>query len=326
MLGFKVRHLALLLLIFLFGGTIMAANEKHGTAGENSGDLLASGDTLFSSRKYNEALTVYQQAVEKAEAEADTSNLIEALSQVARSYLITDRKEDGRTWLNKAAEVADEKFPPGWSRFLGVKGRFEWQDDSLPKARETFKKMFDYCNKRGLAEQAIDAVHMVAIVGTIEEQIEWGKKGIEAAEKGEVHRWLGPLWNNLGWTYDHEGRYQEALEAYLQAKKYHYLYGDNMNRAIADWAVGNTYVRLGDYDKALDFLAPTLAWAESEKNDEWIGWACKAIGEAEAGKDHRDNALEYLLRAREHLQKAGMPDWDPETFGKLNAEISELQK
>ncbi len=289
-------------------------------------ELLGRADSLFSSRKYDESREIYLKAVDRARNENDNAGLTEAYARIARTYLITERKEEGRTWLAKAAEIADPVQPSGWSRYLGVRGRFEWQDGDLKRAGETFREMYGYCSERKMHDRAIDAAHMVAIVGTTDEQIEWGKKGIAEAEAGNVMHWLGPLWNNLGWTYESIGEYDKALEAYLKARENHWKYGDEMNKLIADWAVGHTYRLLGENKTAIQWLRPILSWAERLDNTEWIGWANKDLGEAELARGNDSVALDYLTEAEKHLKKAEMENWDPEGFNKLRETIDSLRK
>lgn len=299
--------------------------EKRNNALDAPG-LLHQADSLFSSRKYDESREIYLEAAEKAENEHNNSILTEAYARIARTYLITDRKEQGRSWLEKAAGLADPEEPLGWSRYLGVRGRFEWQDEDTKTSVATFKEMYEYCSQREMHDRAIDAAHMVAIVGTTEEQIEWGKKGIAEAEAGNVTHWLGPLWNNLGWTYESNKEYDKALDAYLQARENHWKYGDEMNKLIADWAVGHTYRLLGDYESALQWLRPVLSWAERIDNAEWIGWADKEIGEAELAVGNIDNALNYLTGAEANLKKAGMADWDPKGLEEIREKIASIRK
>ncbi len=157
-----------------------------------SAELLQKGDDLFSDRKPEEASEIYLEAVDAASDEKDNSNLVEAYSQVARCYLSTKRKEEGREWLARAAEVATDQEPEGWSRYLGVRGRYEWQDAAeeakavspeAPKAAGTFKEMYQFCMANDLFNRAVDAANMMTITGEMGERIEWGTRGIEAAEK-----------------------------------------------------------------------------------------------------------------------------------------------
>ena len=308
-------------------GLEMTAAESPSTAQQ----LLEQADRIFRQGDNEQAAELYKLAAEAAEREMVVGIRVEAMAQVARCYLKVDQKEEGRHWLMMAAEMATVQMPRAWSRYLGVRGRFEWQDNDLETATATFQEMYDYCLRHDLHERAIDAANMVAITAPPEERILWGRKGIEAAETGGVEGWLGPLWNNLGWTYDDLGRYQESLEALLKAREYHWKLGGELNKLIADWSVGHAYRMTGQDEEAARWMRPVLAWSErfyaaeqSPDAAEWIGHSCRELAELALQRENLLEALEYLGRARERFQEAGMPEWDADGFDELSRQIEEI--
>jgi tetratricopeptide (TPR) repeat protein len=301
--------------------------------------LLENGDAAFNERRYEAATGLYVKAHEQAKKEGDRSLAAEAAAQAARGYLIRGKKEEGRPWLAKAKEAADDSMPKAWSRYLGVRGRFEWKDEKLETATKTFEEMYAYCEKHGLHDRAVDAAHMVAITGTPEQQIEWARKGIAAAEKGKNDGWLGPLWNNLGYTYQERGEWKQALECYRKARHYHWKLGRELNKLAADWAVGKALRHTGEIEKAMCWLRPVLAWAErlyaekpTESHAEWIGSACLELGFAQLDlyrKDHKNErlteAIKLLRRALEIMDAAGMEKWDPKGWKELNEALASVE-
>ena len=324
--------LIVVFLNFFFGLSASCAESGNNGAMEinmenlTAEEIIRKADKMFSSRKYDEAREIYLRAAETAGAEQNNSVLTEAYARIARTYLISEKKEQGRAWLEKAARIASPEEPSGWSRYLGVRGRFEWKDEDLKTAAATFKEMYDYCSGRKMHDRAIDAAHMVAIVGTPEEQIEWGMKGISEAEQSNATNWLGPLWNNLAWTYETGGDFEKTLEAYLKARENHWKYGDEMNKLISDWAVGHAHRLLGNYDSAMQWIRPVLAWAERIDAAEWIGWSNKELGEAEMALGNDSAALNYLTEAEKFLRQSGMEDWDPQGFEEIREKIKSLRK
>lgn len=315
------------LIIVLMMMSIIRAKEIDAAEDKmTSSTLIAQADSLFNSGKYEESREIYLKAAKEDKSSGDSSIMAEAYAMIARTYLITEKKEDGRPWLERAAQYADPGKPSGWSRYLGVRGRFEWQDKKLEKATATFKEMYDFCSKNGLHERAVDAAHMVAITGGPQDQIEWGLKGVREAEAGHIEKWLGPLWNNLGWTYEDMGKYAESLDAYLKAREYHYKYGDQKNKLCADWAVGHVYRLLGQADSAAHWINPgLLAGFESIDDTEFQGWTFKEMGEISLLESKPDSALSHFSKAEEKLKAADMPNWDSDGYKKLQEQIASLK-
>jgi tetratricopeptide (TPR) repeat protein len=328
------NQLCSVLVICLLVPAIVPAHELEMTAAESPStaqQLLEQADEVFRQGNSEQAMEIYKLTAEAAQRELVVGIQVEALAQVARCHLKMDQKDEGRQWLMMAQALATDQMPRAWSRYLGVRGRFEWLDDDLETATVTFREMYEYCLQHDLHERAIDAAHMVAITAPPEEQILWGKKGIEAAEQGDIEGWLGPLWNNLGWTYDDLGRYQESLEALLKAREYHWKLGGEKNKLIADWSVGHAYRMTGQLEEAARWMRPVLAWAErlydAEKSPnaaEWIGHSCRELGQMALLRDELDEALQYFQRAQERLEEAGMPRWDAEGFEELSEQVDRL--
>ncbi len=333
----KVVYLfTVILLIFNCGGNKM--KEEKITAGAQ---LLNTGDELFNSSKRTEALEIYKQAADSALGSGSNSDLTEAYSQIARCYLSLEQKEEGRPWLEKATATAADSEPSGWSRYLGVLGRYQWKDAAekakavSPEATEaaaTFKTMYEYCLANKLYNRAIDAANMVSITGSIDERVEWGLKGIKAAEDGNLSSWLAPLWNNLGWTYDDLGRYDESLKALEKARIFHYKKGDELSMLIADWSVGHALRMTGQLDSAMTVLTNVQklaflrkAESKSPENLEWIGYANRELGEIALTRGDKPRALSYFNTAYANLNEAGMKDWDAKGFEELSSKINELK-
>lgn len=287
--------------------------------------LLKEADSVFQKRDYNTAKEKYEKVVEAAHKEFNRSVEVEALAQVARTNLILGEKENGRAWLEKAEERASDSDPYGWSRLLGVKGRFAWQDKDLTTARTIFEEMFAYCNTNGLYGRAIDAAHMVAIVAEKpEEQIEWNRLGIEAAEASDTEHWLGPLWNNLAGTYYDLNQFDSALTCYRKAREYHWRFSGEIGKLYADYHVGMTLRLTGQTEEAAQWLRPVLAWAERLGNHSCIGQACEDLGEIAITDGNSEEGLALLKRAREEYKLEGYDSSWPEIYEKIEKRIAEL--
>lgn len=331
-----------ILFMFFFTVFLITANISSAEKGELSVSekFLEQADSLFKEHNIDEALDIYLEAIKAARTESDNRVLTEAYSQVARCYLKRDRKEEGRTWLQKAKEIASEDDPPGWSRYLGVRGRFEWKDAAettgilspeTDRASNTFKKMYDYCLRHDLYERAIDAANMVSITARKDERVAWALKGIDAAEKGNLEGWLAPLWNNLGWAYDDIGEYEKSLKALEKARVYHYKMGKELPMLIADWSVGHALRMTGQIDSAETVLRHVQRWAfirkgeeKSPENAEWVGFANLELAEIALIKGDKDSAKGLFKSAYSNLYQAKMNEWDPKKLEEIQQRIKEI--
>lgn len=288
--------------------------------------LLDEGDSTFQRKEYAEAFTVYEQAAEAARDEFNRPIEVEALSQMARMCLLTNRPDEAKKYLAEAASRATDSDSMGWSRYLGVKGRMEWKAGDLKAARQTFEDMFDYCSLHDLWSRAVDAAHMVAIVAeTPEDQIEWSRKGIAIAESRDTENWLGPLWNNLGGIYYEMKKYDSALECYATARQYHWRFSDERSKLVADYHVGMTYRFLGDYKEAEAWLRPVLAWAERLQDHDMIGQSCEDLGEAAIGLGRKAEGIALLQRARDEFKLAGYDKDAPQIWDGINRRLDSLK-
>lgn len=322
----QVAYLILALLLPLCAAAVDFKPKGASMSDSATADqLLQEADSVFQARDYAKALDLYTGVVEASRKEFNRSVETEALSQCARMNLLLNQKEAGRELLVKAAERADESDPMGWSRYLGVRGRFEWQDNDLPTARKTFDQMYTYCTTNALWSRAVDAAHMIAIVAeTPKEQIMWNYKGIEAAEKTDQEQWLGPLWNNLGTIYYDQSQCDSALTCFLKAREFHWRHSGEVAKLFADYHIGMTYRRMGQFDEAATWLRPVLAWAERLDNHSAIGQACEDLGESYIGLGKKSDGLKLLKRAREEYKLEHFDEQLPDIYKALEKRIAEL--
>ncbi len=290
-------------------------------------DFLAEGDRLFKQQEYDEALENYTNALSHSKLEFNLPVEVESLSQMARISLRENDLDSAIDWLDKAQEKTTVSEPMGYSRFLGVKGRYFWKSEQMDEARMIFTEMYQYCLEKELTGRAIDAAHMVAIVSeSLEEQIKWSQLGIETAENNDAEFWLGPLWNNLAGTYYEMDKFDLALDCYLKAREYHWRFSGEMGKLFADYHVGMTYRHLKDYKKAAQWLRPVLAWAERLGNHSAIGQACEDLAEIELAINNKSEGLKLLNQAKQQYQAAGFDSSWKEVWDNVILRIKQVKE
>ncbi|MBK7142056.1 MAG: tetratricopeptide repeat protein [bacterium] len=296
------------------------------TSGLSASELLELADTAFQKREIDSALATYTKAGETARAEFNRPVEVEALCQVARCYLTLGSRTDGEMILTEAAAKASENDPLGWSRYLGVRGRFEWKGKDLDAARKTFEDYYTFCALHDLRARAIDAVNMSGIVAASpQEAIDWTKRGIEMAESYEAEHWLGPLWNNLGGTYYDLKRFDDALDCYLKAREYHWRHSTETAKLFADYHVGMTYRLTGQNETAKSWLRPVLAWAERLGNHSAIAQVLDDLGEIAKDEGNLTEALALLKRAKDHFRLDGYPEHSPDIWENVSIRVAQLE-
>jgi tetratricopeptide (TPR) repeat protein len=320
-----------LLMVLAIAAIALAGCERQPTVETAMADRLAEADEVFKSRDYEGAGRLYEAIADEALAADDMPVYVQAAARRARTHLLADRRDEGAAWLDRAAARADKTEPLGWSRYLGVRGRFEWKAGDNETATGTFREMFDYCEANELWDRAVDAAHMVAITGSPEEKFDWAARGIAMAEKGGMDDWLGPLWNNLGWDYVDAGRHEEALDALKKAREYHYMGENELPKLIADYSVAHAMRLTGTLDEAEVGMQAVFDWAERLQGEghadalEWMGFSRWDLGEIAVARGDRAAGLAMMEEALGELETAGMPRWHAEGWREKQDRVEELR-
>jgi tetratricopeptide (TPR) repeat protein len=100
----------------------------------------------------------------------------------------------------------------------------------------------------------IDALHMLAIVAPHDEAIGIQEQALiktEESNNEEAKGWLGPLYNNLGWSYFDAGEYEKALSVFLRSLQWREGKKTAPQIFIAKWCVGRALRALNRNDDAL---------------------------------------------------------------------------
>lgn len=313
---------------------IVVCSILAGCSGETTGryaDRIERADGVFNSRLYAQAGQLFEEIADDADAAGDSVAFVEAAAMRARALLTVGDRDGGEQWLGRAEDRAGINEPLGWSRYLGVRGRFEWTAKDMETATATFKEMYEYCDEHGLYERAIDATHMVAITAPVEERFSWARRGVAMAEAGGLTEWLAPLWNNLGWDLVDAGRYSEGLAALEEAREYHDMGGQDLPMLIADYSVAYVHRLMGDIATAKSEMrdvfdrATELRDADNPAAAEWMGFSHWELGEIAAAEGDNAAATKLMTEALVELKGAGMPQWDPNGWQEKQWRLEELR-
>lgn len=96
---------------------------------------------------------------------------------------------------------------------------------------------------------------MVAIVEPPDEALKWNERAIEFAEQSsdeDAKKWLGALYNNIGWTYHDKKEYDKALDYFERDFKWYSDRNRPVQARIARWSVARTLRSQKKIQQALD--------------------------------------------------------------------------
>lgn len=188
----------------------------------------------------------------------------EVLTQRARVEGLRGEFEAGEALLVDAEELAGDNAAAR-ARIAIERGRLKRSSGDAAAALPLFEEAFEIAREAGEQFLGVDAAHMAAIAADDPE--EWTRRGIalaEASSEEKVRYWLGPLYNNLGWSRFEAEDQAGALDAFRSALEARERDPDRPREiAIARYAVGKALRALGRLDEAREQLEQAVAWAAS---------------------------------------------------------------
>lgn len=190
------------------------------------------------------------------------------------------------------------------------------------KARPFFLEAWELGRTAGADAYALDAAHMMAIIEPPAEALAWSEKAIAAAEASadpKARGWLGPLYNNTGWTYHDKGEYAKALELFEKGVAFRAERKQAAELRIAKWTVGCALRSLGRTAEALE--RQRALSAELEAAGEKDGFVFEELGECLLALGREGEAKPWFARAFEELSK---DEWFAKTEATRLARLKDL--
>ncbi|NQV17277.1 MAG: tetratricopeptide repeat protein [Armatimonadetes bacterium] len=252
--------------------------------------------------KFKEILPLLKNS---AEFTYDAGYHAELLTQIARAQGLQEKFDEAHKTLDEAEKLLTENLKTAKVRYLLERGRVYNSSGVSEKAKPLFFEAWEFGTTNKLDLYAIDAAHMIGIVVLPEKQLEWSLKALDLTEKTEDKRakgWLGPLYNNIGWTYHDLQEYEKALELFEKALKWRQEINDEYSIRIQKWNIARTFRSLGRIDEALE-IQLALKKEFEEKQLEQDGYVFEELGELYLIKDNQTEAKKYFKLAFENLSK-----------------------
>lgn len=226
----------------------------------------------------------------------------ELQTQLARTFSLRSDFDQAHSILDTVGPHTD-RAPSVKVRYLLERGRTFNSAGQKDDAMRLFMEASEVGKAAQLDELTVDAMHMVAAAASdTATQVKWNEDAIAYAHQSEdekAKRWLGSLYNNLGWTYHDAEQYDNALTQFKNALAWHKEHGNTYTTHIAYYAVARALRSLERYQEALDLIAPVCAEQDAADNSdgfvhEEVAENMLAIGKSKDAKPHFAKAYALL--------------------------------
>lgn len=264
----------------------------------------------------------FRKHLPEAEKNAGSSYHLQLLTQIARAQGLQRKFDDAHATLDSVEKCLDESQAVVKVRYLLERGRVFNSSGKPDQAKPLFLQAWETGQAAGEDFYAVDAAHMMGIVTAGDDALAWNLKALQRAEQSNSPRarnWLGSLYNNIGWTYHDQGRYDKALELFEKALTFRQEKKQENEIRIARWSVGRALRSLKRTDEALAIQRELLAeWNKIGQQD---GYVYEELGECLLELDRTDEAKPWFAKAYGELSK---DDWLKENEAERLARLKRL--
>jgi tetratricopeptide (TPR) repeat protein len=239
-----------------------------------------------------------------AQSSGDTSYLAQLLTQIARTEGLQRRFDDAHRTLDQVQAMLTADHKLARVRYLLERGRVFNSSGKPANARPLFLEALELAREIGEDNYAVDAAHMLGIIEPPQSALEWNLKALAMAESSaqpRARKWLGSLYNNIGWTYHDMQNYERALEIFRKALAWREQAGEPDTIRIAKWCVGRTLRSLGRVQEALALQQALLT--EHQQAGSKDGYVYEELGECLLALGQPDNARPHFARAYAELSQ-----------------------
>ena len=202
-----------------------------------------------------------------ARASGDRDYLAQLLTQIARTEGLQMKFDDAARTLAEAESLLTAEMRVARVRLLLERGRVLNSSKRRDESKPLFRSAWDLAREARADGLAVDAAHMLGIVEPGDSSVAWNRTAIDYAEKStdpKARRWLGSLYNNLGWTYHEKGDFKTALDLFQKALHEREAEGKKPLIRIAHWCIARTLRSLGRTEEALGIQRRLLAELTAE--------------------------------------------------------------
>jgi tetratricopeptide (TPR) repeat protein len=267
-------------------------------------ESLPEFDSLWDYGHPESTEAVFRKLLPAARASGDPEYLAQLLTQVARTEGLQMKFDEAWRTLDDAESILTNETRVARVRVALERGRVLRSSNRVEESKPWFREAFDRAQAWGHDAYAVDAAHMLGIAEAGDVSLQWNRKAIEIAERSadpKARRWLGSLYNNVGWSHHAAGEFDSALDLFRRALAERRAEGKEPAIHVARWCVARALRSLHRIDEALGIQRELLARVESR--GEVDGFVHEEIAECLLLQGQEDDAIPHFAAAHRALSQ-----------------------
>jgi tetratricopeptide (TPR) repeat protein len=230
---------------------------------------------------------------------------LELKTQIARSLGLQRKFDDAHALLDEVERELRPDMHVARVRSLLERGRVFNSSGKPDWSKPVFLEAVDVGAQHRLDGYVVDALHMLGIVEPEPSaQLDWNFRAMQLAESSAdpgARLWLASLYNNIGWTYYDQKRYDDALAVFRKAIPLREQAGKPGPLRIAHYCVGKTLRAMEKLDEALSIQL--RLHDEAQRAGDAGGYVREEIAECLLALGRADEARPHFAGAYELLSK-----------------------
>jgi tetratricopeptide (TPR) repeat protein len=298
-----MKNLFYILIIITFFG---CSTDKNSEVGINP---LPNFDAMWNYQHPDSTEIIFTEMLkglkDSSESSYNAEYHAELLTQIARTQGLQGKFIQAHAALDSVRNMLNENMKTAQIRYLLERGRVFNTSGEWEISKPLFFKAYEFGIENNLDIYTLDAAHMMGIVEPPEKQLDWNLKALKIAEESSdtnCKNWLGPLYNNIGWTFHDLTEYEQAISYFQKGYNRRMKVEDERGARIAKWAVGRCLRSLRKMDEALKLQKEILAELK-EKNLPNDGYVFEELAELYLLKDNKEQAKINFKLAYQELSK-----------------------
>lgn len=234
----------------------------------------------------------------------DKNYHLQLLTQLARTQSLQRKFNEAHSLLNEVEPLIDNTLPVVEIRFLLERGRTYNSNAEQEKAIPLFEKALRIAEEIKEENYAVDAAHMLGIATKNVTSLNWNIHAMKLAEVAideRAQKWLGALYNNIGWTYFDMKEFEQAKIVFEKSLAFYLLNGSAVQQRIARWSIAKMNRFLGLHQLAME-QQHKLEVESAEEPDAYI---FEELGELYLLEENEAQYNFYFHEAYKMLAKDG---------------------